>query len=99
MWDDLPNEIEEVREFELGVVVDLNNLPTNDFARHVEYENVAFSFKTTNAGTVKDLAKEMGLQYTGRRRYCGSGSLNRATFASSRWPTMASRLHSAEQRR
>ena len=36
MWDDLPNEIEEVREFELGVVVDLNNLPTNDFARHVE---------------------------------------------------------------
>jgi len=63
MWDDLPNEFEEVREFELGAV-DLNNLPTNDFARHVEYENVAFSFKTTNAGTVKDLAKEMGLQYT-----------------------------------
>jgi hypothetical protein len=67
MWDDLPNEFEEVREFELGAV-DLNNLPTNDFARHVEYENVAFSFKTTNAGTVKDLAKEMGLQYTGAKK-------------------------------
>ena len=62
-----PNEIEEVRKFEL-LGADLKNLPTNDFARHVEYENVVFSFKTTNAGTVKDLAKEMGLQYTGTKK-------------------------------
>ncbi len=43
-------------------------MPTNDFARHVEYENLVFSFKMTNAGTVKDLAKVMGLQYTGTKK-------------------------------
>jgi nucleoside diphosphate kinase len=59
MWDDLPNKIEEVHG------ADLNNLLTNDFARHhVEYENVVILFKTTTASTMKDLAKEMGLQYT-----------------------------------
>jgi hypothetical protein len=44
MWDNFTNEIEEVHEFKL-LRADLNNLPTNDFARHVEYKNLVFPFK------------------------------------------------------
>ena len=52
MWDNLPNEFEEVREFELGVV-DLNNLPTNDFARHVEYVPTVEEFRIKSNSRLK----------------------------------------------
>ncbi len=52
MWDNLPNEFEEVREFELGVV-DLNNLSTNDFARHVEYVPTVEEFRIKSNSRLK----------------------------------------------
>ena len=73
MWEEHTNDIEEVHEFML-MGADLNNLPTNNSARNVEYEKSAFSFKTTTVPVMKDLAMEMGLQYTGTRSFCGIGS-------------------------
>ena len=67
MWDDVTNEIPEVHEFLLEGA-DLNNLPTNDSARNVDYEDVAFSFKTTTLSVMRDLAKEMGQMYSGTKK-------------------------------
>ncbi len=68
MWDDdATDKIPEVHEFLLGGA-DLNNLPTNDSATNVEYEDVEIGYKKTTLSAMKDLAKEMGQIYTGTKK-------------------------------
>ena len=40
----------------------------NEAPQLVQYENAVFPFKTTTANTLKELAKEMGVQYTGTKK-------------------------------
>ena len=62
------NNIAELPEFMLEGA-DLNAPLTNDSAVDaVVWENIKFGYKTTKLDTLKELAKEMGVQYTGAKK-------------------------------
>jgi hypothetical protein len=69
MVDNLANDIEEIEEFMLDGE-DLNKVAMegNEAPPLVHYKNVVFPFKTTTANTLKELVKEIGVQYTGAKK-------------------------------
>ena len=62
--DSVPNDIPEIEEFMLLGMADKTIGEENGL---VQYENVVYSFRTTTAKKLVEIAKELGMQYTDKQ--------------------------------